>query len=167
MFASSSRVAPSASASATSSGTRAMLPRCKTTFSVRGSPSARTAAAVAFFASSSARPAIQAAPCGSTSCTDSCKLSSPAAASRASRSASAGMPLVIRLTYSSRLRAAATSASRSRRTSGSPPVRLTCRTPSAAASANTRSQSAVSSSVSVAADRSSGFEQYAQPSGQR
>ena len=36
--------------------------------------------------------------CGSLSCTESCRLSSPAAASRARRAASAGMPLVIRLT---------------------------------------------------------------------
>jgi hypothetical protein len=69
-----------------------------TTLSVSGRPSPRAASATSSFASISSRPAIQTAPCGSTSCTDSWMLSSPPRASSASRARSAGMPLVIRLT---------------------------------------------------------------------
>ena len=82
MLASSSRSAPMRSASATNSAMRAMLPRWSTTLSVSGSRSARAAAAISSLASRPSRPAIQAAPAGSTSCTESCTLSSPAAASR-------------------------------------------------------------------------------------
>src|ERR1700719_4619311 len=57
-------------------------------------------------------------------------------------------------------------ATRSRRAPGSPPERCTCRTPSAAASANTRAQVCVSSSLPRGSS-ASGFEQYGQPSGQR
>jgi len=65
------------------------------TLRVIGSPSARAAAAVASLPGSVSRPAIQAAPVASVSCTDSCKLSSPAATRRFSRAPSAGIPLVI------------------------------------------------------------------------
>ena len=67
VLASSSRSAPRRSASATNSAVRAMLPRWSTTLSVSGRPSARAAAAISSLPSSASRPAIRAAPAGSTS----------------------------------------------------------------------------------------------------
>src|SRR5947207_10071626 len=64
------------------------------------------------------------------------------------------------------MRAPSTSGSRSSRSSGSPPVRLSCTTPRASASRKTRSQSSVPNASPCRA-KSRGFEQYTQRSGQR
>src|SRR5204863_8977624 len=72
----------------------------------------------------------------------------------------------MRFEYKPTRRAVATSSARSFRCNGSPPEKPTCRAPSSAASFNTRSQSAVESSL--AADASCvGLEQYGQCNGQR
>ena len=166
VFASSSRSASRDSASAITSATRSRFSRCSTTLSVSGNPSSFTQRATSSLRSNARVPAIRSDAVGVTSWIETCTLSRPSAFSPASRARVSGIPLVIRLVYRSSRRAPSTSGSRSSRSSGSPPVRLSCTTPSASASRNTRNQSSVVSASAWRA-QSVGFEQYAQRRGQR
>ena len=126
VLASSSRSAPSDSASAMNSGTRSRLSRWSTTLSVSGRPSSLTAARDLQLALEGAeRRRCGPTPARVTSCTDTCTLSRPAALSRASRSRvqrdAAGDQVGVEVER----RARPPPAPRDRRrTSGSPPVRF-------------------------------------------
>jgi hypothetical protein len=96
-------------------------------------------AAATFFANDRL-PAMRSLSSGSGLWIETCTWSRPAAFSACARSRVKSVPAVMSDEYRPASRAPAHSSSRSRRSIGSPPVSASCRTPSARASRNARSQ---------------------------
>ena len=123
-------------ASSMISPTRSMLARCRTTLMEKAKPSDRTMAAAASFCGTALMPAIRSATRWSESWIEIWMCSSPASRSFAARRSVSPTPDVTSVVYSPSVRACAASSSTSGRTSGSPPDRPSCSTPSSRASVN-------------------------------